>query len=255
MILIPVVNVYGFNSKVRYLPDRRDLNRCFPGSPNGPLGMQIAHIFMTEIVHHCTHGIDLHTGAIHRSNLSQIRTQIDNEETSRLAHAFGVPVVLNSNTRDGSLRQACAEQGVQILLFEGGEALRYDEKIIKSAVRGVQSVMAAIGMVDSVKVSNKSRKKEVFVAHSSHWIRAPDSGSLRIRKQLGSHVKKNELLGVISDPFGGHKREVRAKSTGVVIGMTMIPLVNRGDAIFHIATFEDSIAVKEQIDVFGEAFD
>lgn len=251
LIAVPIVNVFGFNRNSRYLPDRRDLNRSFPGSNTGSLAGQIAHIFMKEIVNKSTHGIDLHTAAIHRDNLPQIRACLDDKETERLAHAFGVPVVLDSNTRDGSLRQAAADKGIPMLLFEGGEALRYDEKVINTAVHGIFSVMQSIGMLDN-KISAKAHQKEVFVARSSYWVRAPHSGSLRVRKHLGNRVKKGDLLGVLSDPFGGERIEVRVPKTGIIIGMTALPLVNNGDAIFHIARFEDSGAVQGRLEEFDE---
>jgi uncharacterized protein len=255
LIAAPVINVLGFNQNARYLPDRRDLNRCFPGFKLGSLGGQIAHIFMKEIVEKCTHGIDLHTGPIHRTNLPQIRASTDDPETERLALAFGVPVVLNSNLRDGSLRQAAADRDIQMLLFEGGEALRYEEKIIRSAKRGIISIMNAIGMIDQEKINFSQRKKEVFVARSSHWVRAPHSGSLRIRKWLGAMVKKDEVLGVISDTFGLGKIKVRARETGIVIGINNLPLVNNGDALFHIATFENSKIVEERLEFFDETLE
>ena len=255
LIAVPIVNVFGFHQNARYLPDRRDLNRCFPGSKLGSLGGQIAHIFMKEIVEKCTHGIDLHTGSIHRSNLPQIRASTDDHQTKRLALAFGVPVVLNSNLRDGSLRHAAAERDIRMLLFEGGEALRYEEKVIRSALRGIISIMNDIGMIDQEKINFRQRKKEVFVARSSHWIRAPHSGSLRIRKGLGARVKKDKVLGVISDTFGQGKIEVRARETGIVIGINNLPLINSGDALFHVATFEDSKAVEERVEFFDETLE
>ncbi len=148
LIAVPIVNVFGFNRNVRYLPDRRDLNRTFPGFKNGSLAARIAHIFMKEIVTKCQYGIDLHTGSAHRFNLPQVRGCLENPEVEKLAKAFGVPVILNSNMRDGSLRQAAFEKGINILLFEGGEALRYDEKIISSAENGIIAVMCEIGMIE-----------------------------------------------------------------------------------------------------------
>ncbi len=254
LIAVPIVNVFGYNRNSRYLPDRRDLNRSFPGSDTASLAGQIANIFMKEVVMKSTYGIDLHTAAIHRDNLPQIRACLDDPKTEQLADAFGIPVMLNATVRDGSLRQAAADKGVPTLLFEGGEALRYDEKVINTAVHGILSVMKSIGMVDG-EVNLKPKKKEVFVSHSSQWIRAPHSGSLRVKKRLGSRVKKDELLGVLSNPFGDEKVEVRAAKTGIIIGMTTLPLVNNGDALFHIATFEDSGAVQGRLAEFDEIFD
>ncbi len=264
LIVTPVVNVFGFNRNSRYLPDRRDLNRCFPGSKNGSLGGQIAKILMDEIIEHSTHSIDLHTGAIHRTNLPQVRACLDDDETRRLAQAFRVPVMLNATTRDGSLRQAALEKGIPMLLYEGGEALRYDEKAIQTGLKGILSVMNSIGMLDdgyahkhgAIKVTEPFTetpdRKEVFVARSSHWVRAPHSGSLRVKKKIGNFVEKDTLLGVISNPYGSGKVEVRSPKTGIIIGMTKIPLVNQSDALFHIATFKDSGAVEESIGIYED---
>tara|TARA_R110000824_G_scaffold288508_2_gene476485 strand:- start:54756 stop:55784 length:1029 start_codon:yes stop_codon:yes gene_type:complete len=250
LIAIPIVNVPGFNSNSRYLPDRRDLNRCFPGSESGSLGGQIAYTFMNEIVKKCTHGIDLHTGAIHRSNLPQIRALLDDEATKNVAQAFGVPVMINSSIRDGSLRQNAAELGIPTLLFEGGEALRFDEHVIRTGLSGILSVMRAIGMIEKAPSKRMKVNKEIFWARSSYWVRAPHSGSLRIAKKLGDKVNSGELLGTLSNPYGDERIKVQAIKTGIIIGMTMIPLVNNGDALFHIATFKDSDAVEESLGDF-----
>jgi hypothetical protein len=248
LIAVPIVNVFGYNNKSRYLPDRRDLNRHFPGSPNGSMAGQLAHSFLEEIVKHCTHGVDLHTGAIHRSNLPQIRANLDDPETNRLAHAFNVPVMINSSLRDGSLREAARELNIPILLFEGGEALRHDEQVISSGLNGILTLMNEIGMISFE--GQKADDDKLFIALSSSWLRAPQSGSLRPIKTLGGRVEKGEVLGVISDPFGRIQAEIVAKSPGIIIGAVTLPLVNRGDALFHIASFADPEEVEEHIDDF-----
>jgi hypothetical protein len=192
LIAVPIVNVFGFNTKSRYLPDRRDLNRSFPGSENGSLTAQLAYTFMTEIVEKCTHGIDLHCAAINRVNLPQIRACLDNPVTQKMAQAFHVPVVLDSELRDGSLRTATKDLKIPTLLFEGGEALRFNEKTIKSGLNGVLSVMRAIGMLKPLK--KQTVPHDVFVARSSHWIRAPHSGILSVKVNLGERVKKGQVL-------------------------------------------------------------
>ncbi|MDG1436442.1 MAG: succinylglutamate desuccinylase/aspartoacylase family protein [Rickettsiaceae bacterium] len=254
IIAVPIVNIFGYNQNTRYLPDRRDLNRSFPGSKQGSLASQIAQKFMTEIVEKCDYGIDLHTGSVHRYNMPQIRVLLDNPETKELAESFGVPVVLSAALREGSLRQAAATKGVKVLVFEGGEALRYDEKIIRSAKNGIIATLCSIGILDKELVSKKLPKnREVFYANSSHWIRAPHSGSLHIRKKIGSKVRKDETLGIISDPFGIKQHYVKSTSTGIVIGIAMMPLVNNGDALFHIATFDDAHAVASVVAEYDEA--
>ncbi|MDX1512918.1 MAG: succinylglutamate desuccinylase/aspartoacylase family protein [Gammaproteobacteria bacterium] len=248
LFAIPVVNVYGVIQHSRYLPDGRDLNRSFPGSEKGSLTARLADLFMNEIVAHCSYGIDLHTGASHRANLPQIRAKLDDKETSTLAHAFGVPVLINSDLRDGSLREAAADQGVRMLLYEAGEALRFDEVSIRAGVNGIMNVLRTLGMV-----STKSKRKtppEPFIARSSTWVRAPQSGVLTSAPPLGARVKKNDVIAVIADPFSDLESEVVAHAGGLIIGRTNIPLVHEGDALFHIARFESARDAASQVEAF-----
>lgn len=249
LIAIPIVNVYGVIQNSRYLPDRRDLNRAFPGSERGSLAARLAYLFMREIVKNCTHGIDLHTGSLHRANLPQVRANLDDPETLRLARAFGVPVLINANVRDGSLREAAAEHGVSMLLYEAGEALRFDEVSIRAGLQGVINVMRALAMLPSSRASSR-RAAEPFVARLSAWTRAPESGILRTAVGLGARVKRGDRLGVIADPFGEKETQVPAPLGGVIIGRTQIPLVHEGEALFHIARFQDSREVAERVEAF-----
>ncbi len=252
LIAVPVVNVFGFNMLSRYLPDRRDLNRSFPGSSKGSLASRLASIFMKEIVKKSTHGIDLHTGAVHRTNLPQIRACMNNTETRRLAFEFGVPVALHANIRDGSLREAARKKDIPMLLFEGGEALRFNEKVIQIGVHGCLSVMRSIGMLPRKK---QAERREVFVSWSSQWVRSPVSGLVRVSKELGAHIKEGELLGTVSDQFGKLKGEVVAPFEGIVIGRLNLPLVNGGDALFHIASFHNTCKVQKSINqIEGDMF-
>ncbi len=235
LIAVPVVNVYGVIHQSRYLPDRRDLNRCFPGHASGSLAARVAHLFIDEMVRHCTHGIDLHTGAIHRTNLPQIRADLDDPETERLARAFGVPVLLNATLRDGSLREAATELGIPMLLYEAGEGLRFDEVPIRAGVMGVLNVMRELGMLKSS--SRRAREAAPFIARSSSWTRAPESGLLRTLVALGATVQRGDVLGYVSDPYSGTQHPVTAHVRGVVIGRVQIPSVHEGEALFHIARF------------------
>jgi len=254
LIAIPVVNVHGFIDKSRYLPDRRDLNRSFPGSDRGSLAARLAHLFISEIVAQCTHGIDLHTGAIHRENLPQIRACLDNEETADLARAFGVPVILDSNLRDGSLRSAAVNLGIPMLLYEAGEALRFNEIAIRAGERGIMNVMRTLGMLPSQKVK-KSPLKEPYIARSSAWVRASTSGIFISSISLGDQIEAKSIVGSISDPFGQSEVSVTAPYQGIVIGKTNLPLVNEGDAIIHIARFGKEETIAEQVEEFQAYFD
>ncbi len=238
LIVIPVVNIFGFNDRSRYLPDRRDLNRCFPGLKNGSLTSQLAYKFMQEIVLKSDFGIDLHTGAFHRCNHPQVRADISDAATLDLAKAFGAPVLIGSNLRDGSLRAAVTQANIPMILFEAGEALRFDEANIKIGVEGILNVMQSIGMLAAKTL--KIAPKKIFIARSSSWVRAPHSGIHVTKQELGKSVKKGEVLGEIANPFGDHKTLVKAHESGMIIGMSLLPLANKGDALFHIACEKQS---------------
>lgn len=249
LIFVPMVNVYGVLNQSRYMPDRRDLNRVFPGSKRGSLAGRLAHIFLNEIVSKCDYGVDLHTGAIHRSNLPQIRADLDDVATREMAEHFGVPVLLNSNLRDGSLRESAVEHGVKILLYEAGEALRFDELSIRAGERGVINVLAHLGMIRKRKPSSTSNKKIMpFIAYSSSWVRADTSGFVRDRVQIGDQVTKGQVLAEIGDSFGEVQSKVQAGREGIIIGKQNIPLVQEGDAMFHIAYFKESDEVAGNIE-------
>jgi len=253
LIAIPIVNVHGFLDRSRYLPDRRDLNRSFPGHERGSLASRVANLFMEEIVDQCTHGIDLHTGGLNRSNLPQIRANLDDEVTARLAQAFGTPVLINSNIRDGSLRQAAVEQGIPMLLYEAGEALRFDEVSIRAGVNGVIHVMRALDMLPAVR-----KKKEQFkpvIARSSSWVRSSESGILRAMVALGTQVEKDTLLGVVADPFGEREVEIRSPCNGIVVGRNNLPLVHEGEALFHLARFQKIDAALSSVEEFHESYE
>ncbi len=254
LIAVPVVNVYGFISQSRYLPDRRDLNRSFPGSETGSMAARLAFTFMHEVVNQCTHGIDLHTGAIGRENLPQIRAKVvDAPQTAAMACAFGAPVILNAELRDGSLRAAVAEHGIPVLLYEAGEALRFDEVAIRAGVKGITRVMRHLGML----AKSKSRKAvtEPLVARNSHWVRAPQSGVLRMVVPLGAQVSKQQIIGRVADPFGEQEEVIRADESGIVIGKTNLPLVHEGEAVFHIARFKQPKSATESVEAFQEEHD
>lgn len=235
LIAIPIVNVFGFNDKSRYLPDRRDLNRSFPGGEHGSLASQVAYIFRTEIVNQCTHGIDLHTGAIHRRNLPQIRADLSAPANRMLAEAFGAPVILNASPRDGSLREMVDDKNIPMLLYEGGTALRFDRHAALVGLEGILNVMRAIGMI--APVNRPSKAPAPFVAQSSQWVRAPISGIFIARKKLGESVAKGEKIGFITNPFGDYEYDILSPADGIVIGNSILPLANEGDGIYHIATF------------------
>ena len=198
LIAVPVVNVYGFVSQSRYLPDRRDLNRSFPGSERGSMAARLADTLVSEIIGKCTHGIDLHTAAEGRANLPQIRVDLDlHPALLDIAEAFSPPIILDSPTRTGTLREAAGD--LPVLLYEAGEALRFDDLAIRAGLQGILRVMRHLGMLPPSKV--KDRKSKSWVANNSVWMRAPQSGILRSRIRLGGVVNSGDVIGYISDPF------------------------------------------------------
>lgn len=237
LITIPVVNVYGFLLHSRYLPDRRDLNRQFPGTDDGSMASRLANLIMTEIVAHSTHGIDLHTGANHRCNYPQTRFSFQCAQSAKMAEAFAAPVMVPSNLRDGSLRYATDCLNIPMIVYEAGEALRFDEFSIKLGVRGILKVMTYLDMLPPSR--GLAIRRTAVAAKSTYWVRSPASGMLIEGKRLGDKVHKKEILCLIADPLGNNEAPVSCPAEGLIIGITNIPLVNKGDALFHIALFED----------------
>ncbi len=250
LLAVPVVNPFGFIQRSRYLPDRRDLNRSFPGSPKGSLASRIANLFMQEIVCRSTHGIDIHTGSNFRSNLPQIRTSLEDKENVRLAKAFGAPMVVHSQLRDGSLREAVSDQGIPVLLYEAGEALYFNEGAIRSGVRGIINVMRAIGML-SAKSGRK--KQDPIISRKTNWVRATRSGVFFKQVSLGNLVREGDVLGNINDPLGDECESVLAPFTGIVIGQLTLPLVHEGDALVNMARVADPNEAEVALDDYTSA--
>jgi len=230
--------------------DARTILRV-PASRRGSLAARLANTFLSEVVDHCSYGIDLHTATGHRVNLPHIRANLDDADTDRLARVFGVPVVINTNLLDGSLRRIAADRGVTMLLYEGGEALRFDEWAIRAGLNGILAVMRELGMLPP---SRRHRPlAEPAAATGSSWVRAPRGGIVRTRQRLGAHVAAGDVLGVISDTFGTVEQEVRASFPGIIIGKSNLPLANEGDALFHIARFDSLEEVAEQVEAFSQS--
>ncbi len=233
LLAVPIVNSFGFLNHTRYMPDRRDLNRSFPGSDRGSLASLVADLFFREVVLRCGYGIDLHTAALHRTNLPQIRLAPGDNELLEMAEAFAPPVILISKLREKSLRLCAGEAGVKVLLYEGGEALRFDEAAIDMGVKGSLRVMAALGMIEAQPA--KAVPPQVVFSDASVWVRAPETGILHTIRRTGDRVGRREVIGVVADPLGSQSVPVVADDDGIIVGRTNLPIVNRGDALFHIA--------------------
>lgn len=233
LVVVPIVNSFGFLSRSRYLPDRRDLNRAFPGNSGGSLAARLAHLFLNEVVLRCDIGIDLHSAAIHRTNLPQIRVTPGDRRLQDLARVFGAPVVLTSPVRPGSLRAEAQTRGVDMLLYEAGEGLRFDEMAVRSGVAGILRVLHHEGMLPARGISRP--RSTSLMASDTQWLRAPRGGLLRTFKGDGEIVSEGEVMAAVSDPFGEIETEIPAPCDGLVIGRAVLPVVNEGDAVFHLA--------------------
>lgn len=252
LIAIPIVNVHGFLNQSRYLPDRRDLNRSFPGSKKGSIASRLADLFIKQIVSKADYGIDLHTGAINRSNLPQIRANLDDAETLKIAEAFGAPVIINSDIRDGSLRACAYDRGMPVLIYEAGEALRFDEISIRAGMRGIVNVMRQIGMLPK---SKSLRTVKPVMARSTSWLRAPSSGIVTAQTRLGDSVRRDQRLASVSTPLGDEEDYVIAPFDGIVIGKSNLPLTHEGDALFHVGAFKSVPRAENLVESFTAEHD
>jgi uncharacterized protein len=247
LIAVPIINIYGFLYQTRYLMDRRDLNRCFPGSESGSLAARLAHLVMKEIINHATHIIDLHTGSLHRSNYPQIRANLSEAGVLQLAEAFNAPVTLHSPGPPGSLRLAAEERKIPIIVYEAGEALRFENNTIRMGLKGVLNVMQELAMIPKT-LDKSDNKKDTLIAQSSYWIRSHHSGIIRPMKILGDKVADNEIIASISNPVGSEEYHIVAPHAGTIIGKTNIPIVHEGAALFHVATFEQLVHVEDEVE-------
>ena len=236
ILAVPIVNVFGVTIGSRYLPDRRDLNRSFPGSAKGSMASRMAHLFFERVVDRCEIGIDFHTGSGGRSNWPQIRCNTDNPKTKALAETFATSVVVKSGMRDGSLRAAAGKREKQVLLYEAGEAFRFDEQAIALGVEGTQRVLASQNMLELPPETTPAHKMpKPIMSESSSWLRAGRSGFCHLHTKLGASVKAGDRVATVADSVGTAERHVKARNDGVVIGILQTALIHQGEALLHIA--------------------
>lgn len=230
LIVIPILNIFGFLNYSREVPDGKDVNRSFPGSTRGSLASRIAHLFMKEIFPHVDYGIDFHTGGGSRSNYPQIRCKVDIPSHFELAQIFGAPFLLNAKLRDKSLRKEATLKGKPIIVYEAGEAERFDEFAIEQGIAGTLRVMNHLEICDHpVEPTTNS-----ILFQTSSWIRAKKSGLFRSFIKPGDAVSKNQLLGSITDPFGDVEFNIKSPANGFIVGLSYSPVISQGDALIHI---------------------
>ena len=243
ILLMPVVNVYGFLQQSRYMPDRRDLNRIFPGNPTGSLGSQLADFVANEIIAKCTHGIDLHSGAKNNFNLPQVRITVDHPICAEMAEAFAPPLIIKSEEINGSLRKFANEKGIHTILFEGSEASRFDFNSCEIAARGINNILHYLGMIE--KPTSLQGISQPFISNQSNWQRSPESGIFRTLVKNGEEIHHGQVLGNITNLFGENVIEIKSLFHGLLIGQNFMPTVNKGDALFHIAQREEINSLPE----------
>jgi hypothetical protein len=229
VIAIPVINSVSFLFGSRDLPDGRDLNRCFPGKKNGSFGSRIAYDIMQDIVPLIDFGVDFHTGGAKINNTPQIRCVFEFADNVTLAKKFSPPIIIDSPYREGTFRKEAAKKGKPILVYEGGESMRFDYTAINEGVNGCLRLLKNYKMIDIDAPNNHSVKIK-----KDTWIRANASGLFHMNASNGAYVEKGDLLGVICNPFGGIEHQIRSSVDGYIVGVNNQPVVNQGDALIHI---------------------
>lgn len=230
VVCMPVINVYGFLNYSRDVPDGKDVNRSFPGTRNGSLASRVAFHIMRDIIPSIDYGVDFHTGGAMRANYPQIRAVLREPINVELANAFCAPFTIDSPFRPNSLRREAARKGKNIIVYEGGESLRFDAHAIEEGVSGTLRLMKHLNMIDWAPEPKEQNK----VIWTTSWVRAKHAGLFQTTLKIGQLVRKGEWIGTITDPFGEFKEQVKAHETAYVIGLNNGPVINAGDALMHL---------------------
>lgn len=240
VIGVPIVNVQGFRRGSRYLPDRRDLNRYFPGNSNGSAAARIAHSLITNIILHCDALVDLHTGSFERANLPQIRADLRNRDVVTLTLGFGSMVVLHSEPIIGTLRHASTLAGIPAVTVEAGGPSQLELAEVKQGVKGIKILLTTLDMVKKIRLWADPEP----VYYRSSWVRVNNGGILLSDVSLGSTVREGDLLGTITDPMNNARTELRSPYAGRIIGMARNQVVMPGFAAFHVGIQTDRVGIE-----------
>ena len=243
LILIPVVNILGLERNSRYLPDRRDLNRCFPGSPGGSLASRIAHVIFKEIVEKCDYGIDIHAAAAERTNYPNIRADLSIPKVKKLAKYFGCELVANGAGPAGSLRSEACKAGCATICFEAGEILKVSDEVLESGLRGIQNTLIQLKMISGQTTPPLYQTR----VDRSYWIRADEGGFIQFIAKLGQPLQAGEEIARVCDLMGKECRRILAPQDGVVMGLTTMPIVKPGYPVCHLAITRKKVAAIKEI--------
>lgn len=231
LILVPVVNIFGLEVQSRYMPDRRDLNRSFPGNSKGSLTARVANVFFNEVVSQCDFGIDLHTAAGGRTNFPNVRGDLTNPGVRRIAKAFGCELMVHGKGPDGSLRREAVKAGCPTIILEAGEPLKIEPSVLAIGLRGVRNVLRELGMISgAVEVPSYQMR-----VNKSTWVRAEVGGILRFHVAPGAFVEAGEAVATNASVFGETQNQLLAPADGIVLGMTTLPTVKPGEPVCHLA--------------------
>jgi predicted deacylase len=231
LVLVPVVNIVGFERHTRYMPDRRDLNRCFPGTDGGSLSARLANLVFKEIICRCDAVIDLHTAAVRRTNFPNVRADCTHPECTRLARAFGCEVIVDGTGPEGALRRAATDAGHPTIVVEAGEVWKVEPSVQELTLRGITNVLAELGMTDCTP---ETPHHQITVAET-RWIRADSAGFLEFHVAPGETVSPGQAIATSTSLLGAQPEIIRSPRSGIVMGMTTMPAVRQGDPVVHIA--------------------
>ncbi len=235
LILVPVVNIMGFERHSRYTPDRRDLNRMFPGSPKGSMTARLAHLIFEEVISRCDYVIDLHTAAVRRTNFPNVRADLEIPECERLAHAFGAEVLVDSEGPEGSLRREACKTGCPTIILEAGEVSKVEPTVLDLTIRGITHVLEELGMIEISAKERPDTAPHQMIVHRSTWLRGENGGFLKFHVSAGDTVEKEQPVATNTGLLGEEIEVLTSPYNGIVLGMTTMPAVSPGDPIVHIA--------------------
>lgn len=253
LIAIPVLNILGLVKPSRALSQEFSLERCFPGDEHGSYGERLAHIFTQEILRKADYCLELQTGSLNHDILPQIYCNLDHSEGKRLAQSFGAPVITNVSTDNNSLRQTTEQLNIPLLVYQAGEAMRFNEEAIDLGLSGINNLMQALGMLEKNESIDNDSFNSIF-SQDQDWIRAHRSGVLLSDVELGEMIKKGQKIGRISDPFSADSGEtVKAEQDGIVVGINRHPLIHEGQTIFKVATFIDNDRAETALEAWGDS--
>lgn len=239
LILVPVINIMGFERHSRYTPDRRDLNRTFPGTTKGSLAGRLANLMMKEVVARCDYILDLHTAATCRTNFPNVRADMENPDCVRLAKAFGTEVIVDSNGPEGSFRSEACKAGCPTIILEAGEVLKAESSVQEMTLRGINHIMEELNMIDVPHGMSPEVPPHQMVVHRASWVRAENAGFLTFHVAPGDTVEKGQAIATNADLLGKVHETILSPNNGIVLGMTTMPAVYPGDPVIHIALPEN----------------